>query len=98
MAQRHRVRCIVRTDHSEPWLCIAAIGGLNPNNTRWRLTVPDAIRGIEDDVYAFYVLIHGCQVDLEVAEVDGHRYLRVHRDGVEPRRLLQLPDCQPSLH
>ncbi|MBI5831282.1 MAG: DUF3892 domain-containing protein [Armatimonadetes bacterium] len=94
MAQRHRVRCIVKTGQTEPWSCIAAIGGLNMNNTPWRVSVAEAIAGMEAEQWAFYVLRHGRQVDLVVAEQDGHRYLKAGRDGIEPKGLLQLPECQ----
>ena len=93
MVQRHRVRCIVRLDQGDSPARIVAIGGLNLNNTRWRVSVAEAIAGIEAQQWAFYVIIHGRQVDLVVDERDGQRYLKARNDGAEPLHLLRLPDC-----
>jgi len=93
MAQRHRVRCIVRSEQGDSSTRIAAIGGLNLNNTRWQVSVAEAIAGIEARQWVFYIIVHGRQVDLVIDERDGQRYLRARNDGIEPLHLLRLPDC-----
>lgn len=96
MATRHRVRCIHRTDRPEPPARVHAIGGANRDGSAWKLTQAEAVRGIDDGRWAFYLEgAAGGQVELVVA-IDrlGRRYLRTAEDGDEPASLLALPECQ----
>ncbi|MGD0116026.1 MAG: DUF3892 domain-containing protein [Dehalococcoidia bacterium] len=97
MAQRLRIRCINKTDRYNPHERITHVGGLNADRTRWRLTQADAIKGIEDGKWSFYVeQPEGHEVDVVVAvsaSAQGHKYLKTKADGEQPDNLLALPEC-----
>jgi len=95
MATRHRVRCIHRTDGPDPHERIHAIGGTNRDGSTWKLTQAEAIRGIEEGRWAFYLeRAAGGKLEVVVA-VDGHgrRFLEMAGDGDLASGLLGLPEC-----
>jgi hypothetical protein len=47
-----RIRCINKTDRSSAWERIRSVGGVNPDGKNWKLTLNDAIVGIENKTYA----------------------------------------------
>lgn len=49
------VRCIAKRPLSDPHLRISHICGFDPNGIRWPLTEKDAIRGVKDGKWTFYV-------------------------------------------
>ena len=71
------------------------MGGPNPGGTRWKLSQADAIQGIDDGRWAFYVeRPAGDVVDVVVAmSAYGNRYLKTTADGDMPNNLLSLPEC-----
>ncbi len=96
MAQRVRVECINKSDRMNPYERILNIGGQNAGaNTRWKLSQPDAIAGIEARKWSFYVeRPAGDVVDVVVADSQyGHKYLKTTADGEQPNNLLSLPEC-----
>ncbi|MFZ1220112.1 MAG: DUF3892 domain-containing protein [Chthoniobacterales bacterium] len=94
MATRIEIRCINRTDRYNPHERISHVGGVNADGTRWKLTQPDAIIGIENGKWAFYVSQQGRTVDVIVAtSAYGHKYLKTVADGAQPDNLLSLPEC-----
>ena len=94
MASRHEIRCINKSDRANIHERIINIGGLNDDNTRWKLSLPDAIAGIESGKWSFYVTRNGHTVDVIVAlSRYGHKYLKTTADGEEPNNLLSLPEC-----
>ena len=95
MPDNHRVRCINKTDRSNPHERIQFIGGLNDDGSRWKVSQPDAIEGIESDKWSFYVEQPvGDRVDVVVAvSAAGHKYLKTRADGDQPNNLLALPEC-----
>jgi hypothetical protein len=95
MASSHRVKCINKTDRSSPHERIRHIGGVNHDNTRWKLSQHDAIQGIENGKWAFYVeQPAGDRVDVVVAKsAAGNKYLKTRADGDQPNNLLSLPEC-----
>jgi hypothetical protein len=74
---------------------IKAIGGMNPNGTRWKLLESDAIKGIESGTYRFYVERPvGHRVKVVIAtSASGRKYLKTEADGEKPDNLLSLPEC-----
>lgn len=50
-----RIRCIKKTDRYSPHERIRAIGGMNSDGSRWKLSTDDAIRRIENGTNRFYV-------------------------------------------
>jgi hypothetical protein len=98
MAERHRVRCVDKTDWTSYDDRIRRIGGTNSVGVNWRLTHEEAIDAIEARRWDFYVERAGGSVDVIVAISGfGNKYLKTTADGDEPTDLLALPDClQPG--
>jgi hypothetical protein len=89
-----RVQCINKTARYDPHQRIRAIGGVNPDGTRWKLTEDQAILGIKQGRWSFYVHVGSYRVKLEIASSQwGTEYLRTVSDGVQPDNLLSLPEC-----
>jgi hypothetical protein len=95
MAMRIRIECIRKTDRYNPHERIESIGGRNSDGTRWRLPQAQAVAGIKDQTYSFYVQVaSGHAVDVVVARsAYGHEYLKTVADGEQPNNLLSLNEC-----
>ena len=88
------IGCIVKNERFSPHESITHVGGVNPNGTRWKLTQPDAILGIETGKYEFFVSRNGQRVRVIVAVSRyGNKYLKTEADGETPNNLLSLPTC-----
>lgn len=94
MAVKCEVQCINKTDRYNPHERIKNIGGKNADGTRWKLSETDAIAGIEQGKWSFYVTRGGHTVDVIIATSQyGHKYLKTTADGERPDNLLSLPEC-----
>ena len=94
MALSHEVKCINKSDRENPHERILSIGGLKSDGTRWKLSQQEAIKGIEEGKWTFYVNTNGKTVRVIVAESRyGHKYLKTEADGEQPNNLLNLPEC-----
>jgi hypothetical protein len=94
MATRHRISCINKSDRYNPHERILYIGGLNADGTRWKLSQPDAVKGINNGTYQFYVFVNFREVDVIVAKsAQGNLYIKTEADGDHPNNLLSLPEC-----
>ena len=94
MASTYEVKCINKSDRYNPHERILSIGGLNNDGTRWKLSQPEAIGGIEEGKWSFYVNKNGKTVTIIVAVSQfGHKYLKTEADGEQPNNLLSLPEC-----
>lgn len=88
------IMCINKSDRYDPWHRIDALGGLNPDGTRWRLTLAHAVSGVEAGKYPFFVRHRGSSVPVVVATSRfGHKYLKTEADGEATNNLLSLPEC-----
>lgn len=89
-----RISCINKTNRSDPHQRIQAIGGVNNDESRWKLTEEQAIAEIESGTYSSYVeQPSGHRVDVIVATRLGRKYLKTTADGEQPDNLLALREC-----
>ena len=94
MAVKVQIQCINKTPRQNPHERISHVGGVNPDGTRWKLTLDEAIRGVEAGKWDFFVKVAGKEVKVIVAKsAAGHKYLKTENDGEQPNNLLSLPEC-----
>ena len=83
----YQITCVV-PDGQDADRRIDSIGGGG-----WRLTLDQAIEGIEAGRWSFIVNVGGYADTVIVASRNGRKYLKTRGDGVEPNNLLDLPRC-----
>jgi hypothetical protein len=94
MADRVQIQCINKTPRQDPHLRISHVGGVNPDGSRWKLSEDDAIAGIKQGKWSFFVQVpNAAVVDVIVATHEGREYLKTRADGLQPNNLLSLPEC-----
>lgn len=94
MTQEVEIKCINKTDRTDPHERISHVGGVNPDGTRWKLSEDAAITGIEKGTYKFWTQGGGKSVWVVIANsAAGRKYLKTESDGIHPNNLLALPEC-----
>jgi Protein of unknown function (DUF3892) len=90
----YQVTCINKSNRQSLHERITHIGGYLPNGSAWRVTQQEAIEGILNGNYSFYVSSNRQNVNVIVSiSRFGHRYLTTDRDGESQNNLLSLPEC-----
>jgi hypothetical protein len=93
MALRVLVSSINKSDIQNPHERIINIGGINPDNSCWKMSQSKAIRYIEDRTYDFFVSIKGTTTDVIIGTYNGNKYLKTIPDATDKNNLLELPEC-----
>jgi hypothetical protein len=95
VASQHEILCINKSDRLDPHERILSIGGRNSDGTNWKLSQQDAIEGIEQGNWTFYVRQGGHAVNVIVSVSRfRNKYLKTESDGEHPNNLLALPECR----
>ena len=95
MPSPYQICCICRSDRLNHDRRIRAIGGVNPDGSRWKISEETAIAGIESGQWRFFVSHAGRAVEVVVATSKyGSKYIKTAEDqGLHPECLLGLPEC-----
>lgn len=88
-----QIQCINKSDRMNADERIKFVGGVHAEK-RWKLSLDDAVAGVESGRYRFWTVANGKSVWVEVAVSSrGRKYLKTEADGEQPNNLLSLPEC-----
>lgn len=94
MAQDIEIQCINKIPRNDPFDRIQGVGGVHLGK-KWWLSHADAIRGIKDGKWSFYVgstILTRVNVVIKVSRY-GNEYLTTEADGESQNNLLSLVEC-----
>jgi hypothetical protein len=87
------IKCICKADRKNPHEKIEFIGGIKPDGKPWKLTERQAIDGIKQGKYEFYVKNQsGKSVNVIVIDNNRTEYLKTSPDDELMNNLLSLPN------
>ena len=94
MPIRHEIKCISKDDKLSPYERLQHIGGVSMNGVNWKISQAEAIAGIEQSKWEFYVNRGGRVLDVVISiNKSGNKYLKTTVDDETPDHLLSLYDC-----
>ena len=93
MASDIEIKCIKKSNRTDPHERIHGVGGVNADGTRWYLSIEQAIAGIDAGKWRFWTNGGGKSVWVIIVTHNGHKYLKTEADGIYPNNLLSLPEC-----
>ncbi len=90
---RLEVTHILEAESDKAYRSVAAVGGTMAEGARWLVSLAEAVRGVEEGRWSFYVRGRD---DRKIALIvacaeDGTRYLKGAKDPADPVTLLLLP-------
>jgi hypothetical protein len=89
---RLEITCTNKTNNENLYEQISDVG-VTINGKTVILPLKDAVQAVDNGQYTFFVNMGGVQVDVEVDEREGHRYLRTIPDSTRKNNLLSLKPC-----
>lgn len=92
LAAAFRITCIEQASSGAP---ISAVGGKNPDGSRWTVPVGQAVRMLESGRFRFTVQVEGHDTEVVIGRsATGRKYLRTESDTTQINNLLSLPQCE----
>jgi len=93
MVQSVQVLFATKDHRLNPYRSVTHVGGRNEDGSTWRLPIADAINGIRERRWEFYVVgPDGERAWLHVTvSRDGHEYLKALDEREIPAMLIALP-------
>lgn len=88
--RRRAVSSVTRAYSHDPLERVEAIGGVNSDRTRWKLSQAAATAAIDAGTDEFFVNADGLPVKLVVLNHRGQKYLATEREKTHPDDLLSL--------
>ena len=91
----YRIDCVNKPDRNSRHEHITHVGGPNPDGSgRWKDTVPNVVRFIENQTHRFYTKEDNASAWVGVrTSAAGNKFLQTYADGVWKDNLLALPEC-----
>jgi hypothetical protein len=93
MAFAVEISCVNKQPRNDPHQRISNVGGLNADGKQWKLSLDEAIAGIESGKWTFWTMGGGKRANVVIAYHNMNRYLKTVADTVQPDNLLALPEC-----
>lgn len=91
----YRIDCVDKPNRNSPYEHITDVGGPNPDGAgRWKDTVPNVVRFIENETHRFYTKEGNASVWVGVrTSAAGNKFLQTYTDGIWKDNLLALNEC-----
>jgi hypothetical protein len=88
---RHIISFVQKAYSYDPHQRIDSVGGINSDQTRWKLSQDATIAAIESGRSEFFVTAHHHSIRVVVVTYAGKKYLKTEHDEKGPDTLLALP-------
>ncbi len=91
----YRIDCVNKPNRNSTHESITHVGGPKPDGSgRWKDTMPNVVRFIEDNTHRFFTQDGGrvAWVGVNVSAA-GNKYLQTHADGIWSNNLLAQSEC-----
>jgi hypothetical protein len=91
----YRIDCINKPDRNSPHERIISAGGPKPGGSgRWKDTVPNIVRFIENKEHRFYTKEGNVTAWVGVrTSAAGNKFIQTYADGIWKDNLLALAEC-----